>query len=205
MMDSGMTSLPTVIANLYLELVIWSLYIAIYGHIIVGCLRLLGFNVFRHAYKPLAATSIVDFWGRWSYYYKELLSDFFFYPTYLRAAWAGARLRLFLAVFAAAAVGNMYFVVLTEVELLLAGATDAMWTRWGSRSVYCILLATGIWLSMLRQQRIRSQVAAGPQGWTRFRDAFLVCTFYAVIHVWNIGQSHLGPLDRLAWLFMTVW
>jgi D-alanyl-lipoteichoic acid acyltransferase DltB (MBOAT superfamily) len=182
-----------------------SLFIAVYGHIIVGSLRLLGFRVFRHAYRPLLATSIVEFWNRWSYYYKELLTDFFFYPTFLRCAWAGPRLRLFLAVFAAAAVGNMYFVILWEVNLLLAADVHAMWTRWGSRTVYCVMLAVGIWVSMLRQQRERKRALAPRKGWSKIRAALLVCSFYAVAHVWNIGESALGPLERLLWLLRVAW
>ena len=205
MMDTNVTSAPAVIGGMYLELIHWSLRIAVYGHIIVGCLRLFGFHVLRHVYRPLLATSIVEFWGRWSYYYKELLTDFFFFPAFLRSSWAGPRLRLLVAVFTAAAIGNMYFVVLWEADLLMSGDVNAMWTRWGSRSVYCVLLALGIWVSMLRQQRTRRERTTPPHGWSRYRAAFLVCTFYAVAHVWNVEGSGLGPLERLQWLWRVLW
>jgi hypothetical protein len=205
MMDRDVTDARTVVAGLYLELVRMSLFIAIYGHIIVGSMRLLGFRVSRHTDRPLLATSIVEFWNRWSYYYKEVLTEFFFFPIFLRSAWAGPRLRLFLAVFAAAALGNMYFVILWEVDLLLSGNGQAMWIRWGSRTVYCIMLATGIWVSLLRQQQARKRAAAPPKGWSAIRSAFLVCSFYAVAHVWNAGESELGPLERLLWLLRVVW
>jgi hypothetical protein len=205
LMNRDVTDAPIVVASLYLELVRMSLFVAVYGHIIVGSLRLLGFRVFRHAYRPLLATSIVEFWGRWSYYYKELLTEFFFFPTFLRSAWASPRLRLFLAVFAAAALGNMYFQILWEVDLLLRGDVQTMWTRWASRTVYCIILASGIWVSMLRQQRARKLAPAPRKRWSRIRAAFLVCSFYAVAHVWNVRESTLGPLDRLLWLFRVAW
>ena len=205
MMARNVTSVPLVIGGLYLELIHWSLRIAVYGHIIVGCLRLFGFHVFRHVYRPLLSTSIVEFWGRWSYYYKELLTDFFFFPTFLRSTWAGPRLRLFVAVFAAAAIGNMYFVILWEADLLLSGDVSTMWVRWGSRSVYCVLLAIGIWVSMLRQQRTRRERTVPRQGWPKYRAAFLVCTFYAIAHVWNIEGTGLGPLERLQWLGRVLW
>jgi D-alanyl-lipoteichoic acid acyltransferase DltB (MBOAT superfamily) len=164
-------------------------------------MRLLGFRVFRHTYRPLLSTSIVDFWNRWSYYYKEVLTEFFFFPVFLRASWAGPRLRLFLAVFAAAVVGNMYFVILWEVDLLFSGNVHTMWTRWGSRTVYCILLALGIWVSILRQRQARKQpFASRKTAWGIIPSAFLVCSFYAIAHVWNVGDSALGPLDRLLWL-----
>ena len=97
---------------------------------IVGCIRLLGFNVFRNTYKPLLAESIVEFWNRYYYYFKELLVEFFFYPTYLRSSWARPGIRMFLAVFAAAFIGNMYYHVLGSPETVLsfdlAGFLEAM-------------------------------------------------------------------------------
>ena len=44
---------------------------------IVGYLRLCGFNVFRNTYKPLLAETMVEFWNRYYYYFKELLVNFF--------------------------------------------------------------------------------------------------------------------------------
>ena len=54
------------------------------GHVIVGCLRLFGFNVFRNTYKPLLAETIVEFWNRYYFYFKELLVNTFFLPTFTR-------------------------------------------------------------------------------------------------------------------------
>ncbi|MEF8725082.1 hypothetical protein [Candidatus Accumulibacter phosphatis] len=39
---------------------------------IIGTLRLFGFNVFRNTYKPLPPESILEFWNRYYYYLKEL-------------------------------------------------------------------------------------------------------------------------------------
>jgi hypothetical protein len=43
-----------------------------HGHMIIGTLRLFGFNVFRNTYKPLLSESILEFWNRYYYYFKEL-------------------------------------------------------------------------------------------------------------------------------------
>ena len=34
---------------------------------------------------PLLSTTLVEFWNRFNYYFKELLVDFFFFPTFLKA------------------------------------------------------------------------------------------------------------------------
>jgi len=182
-------------ASMFVELVRATLVVAVRGHIVVGCLRLLGFNVFRNTYKPLLSLSILEFWGRYSFYFKELMVEFFFYPVFLRSTWAGARLRLFLAVFAAAFVGNMYFHALLYPNLLAAGDLGAIWSQLNSRTVYCFLLAMGVWVSMLRQQRQRGHDAS--RSWSmRLRAMAGVWTFYAVIHVWNVRSPGATLSDR---------
>ena len=186
-------------AGVYLELIRAVVRLAIWGHVIIGCLRLLGFNVFRNTYKPLFAQSIVEFWNRFFFYFKELLVDFFFYPAFYRSGWAAPRLRLFLAIFAAAFVGNVYFHVLREHELLFADDLPALLTFWCPRLIYCALLVLGIWLSMLRQQE-RRKTAARASGLSRLRAIAGVWTFYGLIHLWLVAPYQVGVGRRLDFL-----
>jgi hypothetical protein len=181
--------------GIYLELFRSVLYLAAGGHVVVGCLRLVGFNVFRNTYKPLLADSVLEFWNRYYYYFKELLVEFFFYPTYLRTSWAAPRLRLFLAVFAAAGFGNMYYHVLGGPQLIMSGDLVGLWHAWNSRLIYCLLLATGIWVSMLRQQSRRTSGASIGR-LIRCRRIGAVWTFYALIHVWNVQAAGADPAAR---------
>jgi hypothetical protein len=153
------------------------------GHVVIGFLRLGGFYVFRNTYKPLLAETIVEFWNRLYYYFKELLVTFFFFPTYARCFKQSPRLRMFAAVFAAAFVGNMYYHTVDAMTLV-----HADWqTNRGSaapRFFYCFMLALGIYISMLRQQR--RQRTTTPRPWQRRAMAiFGVWTFFAVIHIWS--------------------
>ena len=70
--------------SLYLELIWETLSLAAKGHVWVGVIRLFGFNIFRNTYKPLLAQTVVEFWNRYYYYFKELMMECFFLPT-LRA------------------------------------------------------------------------------------------------------------------------
>lgn len=188
---------------LYVALVKETIRLAIFGHVIVGCLRLLGFNVFRNTYKPLLAESIVEFWNRFYYYFKEVLVEFFFYPTYLRLRSLSPTARTFAAVFAAAFVGNMYFHVLYESpdEVVLLDL-QGLWALWGPRLIYCLLLAIGIWLSMLRQQKLRAAGEA-PGPWTRLRRIAGVWTFYSVLQIWNTRMEDVRIADCNA-LFLSL-
>jgi hypothetical protein len=181
---------------IYLELITNVLTLAILGHVVVGCLRLLGFNVFRNTYKPLLSESVVEFWNRYYYYFKELLVEFFFYPTYLRARSVSPRIRMGLAVFAAAFVGNVYFHVLALPEIALNAGIYGFFDYWSSRVIYCFLLALGIWISMLRQQKAR-RAGAAAGGLARLRRIAGVWTFYALIHVWMMRIDGSFNRERL--------
>ncbi len=186
--------------TLLLELVEFVLKLAAWGHVIIAYLRFAGFNVFRITYKPLLAESLLDFWGRLSYYFKEICVDFFFYPVFLRCQRLRPRLRLFLAVFAAAFLGNMYWHLLSRPELITTHHLAGLWQTWSARLVYCLILATGIWVSMLRQQRQRA--AATDAHWLRrLRRIAGVWLFYGLLHVWNVTLPD-GQADVAArWAF----
>lgn len=80
--DGAGTSLRLAWTSIYCELIYQVLYHAIRGHQIIAVLRLFVFNVFRNTYKPLLAESISEFWNRYYYYFRELLVNFFFLPTF---------------------------------------------------------------------------------------------------------------------------
>lgn len=188
-------ALPVAWLAIYCDLV-WSvLRIAAKGHVYVGVLRLLGFNVFRNTYKPLLAPSIVEFWNRYYYYFKELLAEFFFYPTYARvkgATWW----RTLLAIFAAAFVGNLYYHVLEHDDALLAADFAGLWAAFAPRTIYCFLLAAGIWISMLREQRRRGGASAPDPTWVHVRRIAGVWTFFALIHVWAGATAEPTAAER---------
>lgn len=184
--------------SIYLELFRTVLAWAAWGAMIIGALRLLGFNVFRNTYKPLLATNLLDYWSRINYYFKEACVDFFFYPTFMRCGWAGPRLRLFIAVFAAAFLGNLYYHVLLYPHWTLTVGWAAVWEYWSPRLIYCFLLAGGIWVSMLRQQTMRRGGSGTSQArLIRARRLLGVWTFYALIHIWNIPSDSVAFEDRM--------
>ncbi len=190
-------------ASLYFELVWDTLIIAARGHQWIGVLRLFGFNVFRNTYKPLLAESIIDFWNRYYYYFKELLVEFFFFPTYARCFRKSLRLRMLAAVFAAAFVGNMYYHLLQAKNDLIAGQWAELWGHLGPRLFYCALLSLGIYFSMLRQQKQRGKVGAGKAGMADFRKLRRIAgvwTFFSLINLWDI-RSSLTILGRARFLF----
>ena len=178
--------------SLYLELIWETLSLAAKGHVWIGVLRLFGFNVFRNTYKPLLAETVVDFWNRYYYYFKELMMEFFFFPAYVRYFRNQPMLRMITAVFAAAFVGNMYYHLLQAKDPLIAGNVDRLWAILGARFVYCFLLASGIAISMMRQQSRRGHPQAATLrtgGFSGVKRIACVWTFFAVINFWNVPAN----------------
>jgi hypothetical protein len=190
---------------------IWASWVAIYadlirlvlnwgakGHLVIGYLRLGGFYAFRNTYKPLLAQTIVEFWNRYYYYFKELLVHFFFFPTFTRYFKAQPRLRLFAAVFMAAFFGNMYYHVI-DSDILVRGNAAELWIHFNRRLIYCLLLALGLYVSMLRESTRNRN--APPR--TRARRAvaiFGVWTFFAIIHIW-VTKDSASTAKRFEFLF----
>ena len=191
--------------SVYCQLFEDVLRLAVKGHMIVGMLRLWGFNVFRNTYKPLLAESVVEFWNRYFYYFKELLSTFFFMPTFTGVGkrlrhWP--RLRLLAAVFAAAFVGNVYYHVIKDAAAMAQGQLLLVLKAQQSRMFYCLLLALGIFVSMLREQQRRGQSARGGTA-PRWLRVFGVWTFFSLISIWNTdgGAPFLNRVHFFLGLF----
>jgi hypothetical protein len=189
-----MASIGLAWVSLYCELFKQVLNLAVKGHVIIGTLRLFGFYVFRNTYKPLLAETVVEFWNRYYYYFKEIMVDFFFFPTFV--SWFRKRpvLRLFAAVFMAAFVGNMYYHLINKERELVQADFHEIWLLLHSRLFYCLLLSVGIFISMLREQRRVGQPPA--RGMVRRGlSIFGVWTFFAVINIWNQKEPFI-PLTQ---------
>jgi len=188
--------------SIYCELIRQVLTLAVHGHSIIAVLRLFGFNVFRNTYKPLLAESVVEFWGRYFYYFKELLMEFFFLPTYAQWFRTWPRLRLFAAVFAAAFFGNMYY-HLFQKNLLLLGDALGAWQSLNSRLFYCLLLAVGLSVSMLRAQIPMGKPSSTSAG-RRLLRIFGVWTFFGLIYIWEV-KSDASFVSRTQFFWSLFW
>ena len=176
-------------ASLVLSLILDVLNLAIMGHIIIGVLRLFGFNVFRNTYKPLLAESVVEFWNRYYYYFKELLLEFFFYPVYARFFRRHQKIRIFAATMAAACIGNSYYHLIGGVAHLQSLTLTEALAALAPRAFYTLLLGLGIYASMLAEKRRRGGQQASVTGamasLLRLRRIAGVWLFFALIGIWN--------------------
>ena len=166
-----------------------TLGVAIMGHRFIACCRMAGFNALRNTYRPLSSKTIADFFNRFYYYFKELLVDFFFYPTFLRYWKGNKRLRIVFATFAAVVFGNSFFHLTRDWGFI---QKDGPWQALVSYQVllfYSVVLAAALSISQLRKR--------GPKPNGFFRRRFVpvlgVLFFYCLLSVF-IDEGRLYPL-----------
>ena len=169
------------------------LSISIMGHkLIAGC-RMAGFNALRNTYAPLFSTTIAEFFNRFYYYFKELLVDFFFYPTFLRY-WKGHK-RMRMA-FAAAFFGNGFYHFTRDWQIIRDLGFWKSLVNYQTLLIYNTALATGLSISQLRKR--------GPRlpGFFRGRllPAFGVGMFYCLLSVFETSERMYPLVEHLRFL-----
>jgi hypothetical protein len=129
--------------------------LAAMGHVIIACARLAGYNLPRNTYRPFASRNVAEFWGRYYYYFKELLLNLFYFPTYLSCFRAHPRLRAAFATFMAAGVGNFLFHFIRELDQVAALGFWRALAGLQTYAFYCVMLSAGIAVSQQRSRRRR--------------------------------------------------
>lgn len=105
-------------ASLVIRSWFYMAYVAATSGVIISFIRMCGYSVFRHTYRPFDASDFFDFMRRMAYYYVQFIAKFFFYPTFFRLSFASRRWRVFIAMWVAIVSGGLavrFFEVLPRV------------------------------------------------------------------------------------------
>jgi hypothetical protein len=190
--------LPSLIcwASLILEFFHKLLAISIWGHRIIACCRMAGFDALRNTYRPLSSTTVAEFFNRYYFYYKELLVRFFFFPTYLRLPPSLGTLRTTISIFVAACFANAYYHFTRDLWFI---QVEGLWGSLKSFQVflfYCVILASAISISRVRGRPDPSK------GFIRCTlvPAFLVSVFYCLLGIFSTTDRNYPLLEHLRFL-----
>lgn len=175
----------------------WCLRVTVWGHLAIAVARVAGFRLPRNIWRPLESRTLVDYFNRFSYYFKELLVDFFFIPTFFRVFKAHPRLRVFFATFMAAGVGNAIFHFVREIDLVASTGLSAALASYTSYIFYCVVLATGIGVS---QVRVNAGYRPSPTLAGRVFSFILVWGFVLNLHVFSDESRDLTFIQRLSFM-----
>lgn len=165
-----------------------TLVLTIKGNTIVACCRMAGFRILRNTYKPFYAITVAEFWNRFYFYFKELLVEFFFFPSYVRYFKKHRRLRQIAATIAAATVGNMVYHFCRDIEYVFdLGFVKAL-AGFQVYACYALVLGAAIAVSQLRGKRVP------PESLPLHRRAVAtagVLAFYCLLEIFDYeGRSH---------------
>jgi D-alanyl-lipoteichoic acid acyltransferase DltB (MBOAT superfamily) len=184
-------------ASLLWSVTSYSLRIAISGHFIIGSARLAGFRLPRSTWRPLESRTLIEYFNRFHYYFKELLVDFFFLPTFFRVFKEHPRLRLFFATFMAAGVGNAIYHFMSEIDLIESMGFVGALESYISYAFYCVILATGIGIS---QVRVNMGYKPSNSLYGRIQSFVVVWGFVTLLHVFSDESRNHSLLERVQYL-----
>jgi len=171
------------------------LQLSIFGHqFIAGC-RVAGFNALRNTCRPLSSTTIIDFFNRFYFYFKELLVEFFFYPTFLRYFKRHRRLRLVAATFAAATFGNIFFHFTRDYWMIPAYGLKNAVVNFQVYAFYCVVLGAALSISQLRRRSPRAGFIRG-----HLLPATWVVLFYCLLDVFGSTQRNYPLTEHFRFL-----
>jgi hypothetical protein len=182
------------------------LELTVMGHFFVACCRMCGFRILRNTYKPLQAKSIAEYWNRYNYYFKELLVEFFFYPTFFKYFKKMPKLRMFFATLGAATFGNIifHFFLLTPIMMTKGFVTACQ--GFESYTIYATILGISIGFSQLNNLRKdghkKNIIMDG------FISPILVLLFYCLLALFNAPYEQASIVNNFKFfgsLFGMTW
>jgi hypothetical protein len=170
--------------------------ISIFGHKIIACCRMAGFNALRNTYRPLSSPTIMEFFNRFYYYFKELLVEFFFYPMFFLCFKRRPRLRVVAATFAAAGFGNVFYHFTRDTSIISSVGFVKACVNFQVFAFYCLVLATALSISQVRRRGVPHA------GFLRGRlfPAMWVILFYSVLDVFGSTQRNYPLTEHFRFL-----
>ena len=175
----------------------YALQVAVWAHLFIGIARLAGYRLPRGSWRPLEARTLMDYFNRFHYYFKELLVDLFFMPTFFRVFKNHPRLRMFFATFMAAGVGNALWHFTRNIDVVASTGLASASTSYTSYLFYAALLAVGVGLSQVRAN-MGLRPATTPLA--RAASFVFVWSFVIGIHVFGDGSRSHTLTERLQFM-----
>lgn len=174
--------------------------LAFYTHLFVAIVRMAGFQIPRGMVNPLASRSISEFWGRYLFYFKEMLADIFFFPTFQRFFKKSPKLRLAFATFIAAFVGNILFDFIPVLpSIAVNGVVDTV-DNYYSYTFYAALLTVGLIISQLW-----FKIPKPEDGYLRYNilPRVQVIGFFVILQVFD-DSTGIIPLESRIEFFLSL-
>jgi hypothetical protein len=166
--------------------------ISVFGHTFVAGARMAGFRALRNTWRPFSATTVIDFFNRFYYYFKELLVDLFYFPAFLRYFKKHRRVRTIFATFSAVLFGDCFFHITRDWHFLRERGLWRGMLSYQEGFFCCLILAIALSVSQLRKRRPRPRGFLRGQLLPSLKVGFfytLMAVFGSDSHAFTIAQS----------------
>lgn len=135
---------------------IYLLKVTYWGNIYISTARMMGFPLFRMAYRPWEARSLNDFFRRVHFYYYEIIRLLFFYPLLKLIKFRHSERRLFWVTFCAIFFGGgIQFHLFGFPEVAFKQGVDRIFWTWLPAGIYHFIFAVMLGLSVLNEVKAR--------------------------------------------------
>ncbi len=178
------------------------LQISVFGHVVISLARFFGLNAPRNTQNPLAAVSILDFFSRYNYYYKEFLLNVFYYPLFFRFHKLKLKIRILISTTLSIGLGNYLFLSIMTLSSrpssnILANAQSTL-----PLLVYCAVLTIFITYSQILSLRNNPKAQKSSIPKRLFKLSYILL-FYALLRVFD--HYFLGDIKGNWGFFLMLW
>lgn len=184
---------------------IYLLKVTYWGNIYISTARMMGFPLFRMAYRPWEARSLNDFFRRVHFYYYEIIRLLFFYPFLKLIKFRNPELRLFWVTFCAIFFGGgIQFHLFGFPEVAFRQEVDKIFWTWLPAGIYHLVFAIMLGISVLNE--VKARRSGRKQEYLFFSPkGLLVSIFYLWTLSWIIAWGPEWPkpeiIDQLKFSF----
>ena len=159
----------------------------VWGAMAIGIMRLSGFDLYRHTWRPFEATTIFDFFQRSLFYFNDVIFGVIFWPVFTSLRFKNQRLRIFISLFLSVGLFNALLTTGYEwfrgslnrpAELILKNSTGFV-----CYLTYAGLLALALYPSIL-ERLVGKEKVRMPSGMRLVRIGMFVM-FWSAIRVFE--------------------
>ena len=167
-------------------------------HIYVAMVRMAGFCIPRSLVSPLSSKSLSEYWGRYFFYFKEMLADIFFFPTFQRYFRKSVRIRIAFATIAAAFFGNIMFDLIPRLPEMASHGWYSVFEDFYSYTIYACILTVGLIVSQIRKKETVPE-----DGWFFHHvwPRIQVLGFFMILEVFDDSVGAAPVEDRIRYFF----
>lgn len=171
------------------------LYLNVSGqfHIIIGMLKLFGYDLPETHRRYLLANSIMDFWRRINIYWKDFMVKIVYFPVYFRLRKKGdlrAQVVATAAVFFVTWALHSYQFFWIRGRFNLGWPDTIFWTVLG-----LLVIANVLWDNAHKKKKTRDTSLSG----RALHAVQVLCTFAVITTLWSLWSSP----SVSAWIYLT--